>query len=125
MYASYRGTHARRHKHTPTVDMSVIVMILILTLTNHFNSKERNILKMKNPNKIVKVFGGRFVKGSFIKKDGSTRSFHGQLIPNTRSNKALCFKDLRKNCVIRSISIASGHIRIQSGALTFETGGAS
>ena len=68
---------------------------------------------------VTSKFGGRFVKGKFIKKDGTSRSFHGQLLTNTRTNKSLCFKDLAKK-QIRSISMNSSHILISSGGLTYE-----
>lgn len=116
-YVRYIHTHAHeRHTRTDCLthisDRDSLRITLTITL-------RKEILVYKNPNKIVKVFGGRFVKGKFIKKDGTSRTFHGQLLTNTRTNKSLCFKDLAKK-QIRSISMDSNHILISSGGLTYE-----
>lgn len=69
--------------------------------------------------KLLTIFGDTVVKGAFIMKNGAKRLFKGRLIPNTRTNKAICFEDFTKKA-IRSISVSSPHIVLESDEILFE-----
>tara|TARA_B100000073_G_C23299138_1_gene397888 strand:- start:136 stop:429 length:294 start_codon:yes stop_codon:yes gene_type:complete len=69
--------------------------------------------------KLLAIFGDTIIKGAFIMKNGAKRIFKGRLIPNTRTNKSICFEDFAKKA-IRSISVSSPHIILESDDVIFE-----
>ena len=70
--------------------------------------------------KLLSIFGSNVITGKFKMKNGQYRSIKkAKLIPNTRTNKSICFKDMAIDA-IRSISVTSSHILLQSGDLRFE-----
>ena len=69
--------------------------------------------------KLLTIFGDTVVKGAFVMKNGAKRLFKGRLIPNTRTNKSICFEDFAKKAV-RSISVSSPHIVLESDEILFE-----
>tara|TARA_A100001388_G_scaffold26505_1_gene17101 strand:- start:931 stop:1224 length:294 start_codon:yes stop_codon:yes gene_type:complete len=69
--------------------------------------------------KLLAIFGDTVIKGVFVMKNGAKRMFKGRLIPNTRTNKSICFEDFAKKA-IRSISVTSPHIILESDEVLFE-----
>tara|TARA_Y100000401_G_C8149661_1_gene138951 strand:+ start:204 stop:491 length:288 start_codon:yes stop_codon:yes gene_type:complete len=71
--------------------------------------------------KVIDVFKKQFVKGSFTKNNGETRTFYGQLVSNAREiENQLCFidyslsvEDKAKNNV-RSINLNNKNIVIEN-----------
>lgn len=60
-------------------------------------------MKIKS-NTITGMYQGKWVSGSYIKKDGSRREFHGKLLKDNRSDSVITYLDLtKKGC--RRISL--------------------
>ena len=70
--------------------------------------------------KLISIFENQYVKGHFIKKNGDLRNFEGRIFENTRTDKSVCFQDFGNKGVIRSFSITSPHIVIESDDYSFE-----
>ena len=87
----------------------------------NFSKKfEEEVQQEELHTKLLAIFENQYVKGSFIKKNGDLRNFEGRIIENKRTHKSICFQDFDNNGVIRSFSITSPHIVIESDDYSFE-----
>lgn len=87
----------------------------------NFSKKfEEEVQQEELHTKLLAIFENKYVKGRFVKKNGDLRNFEGRIFENTRTDKSVCFQDFGNKGVIRSFSITSPHIVIESDDYTFE-----
>ena len=76
--------------------------VFVSHISNNINRKEK-LMRIKS-NTVSGIYKGKWVSGSYIKKDGSRREFHGKLLHDPRSDSVITYLDLTKKD-IRRISL--------------------
>jgi len=66
------------------------------------------------PSEIYRLARGRFVTGTFVKKDGTTREFWGRLEYDNRHPRIITFYDMRIK-KYRRISLDAGKLTVRFG----------
>lgn len=78
-------------------------------------------MKTISQKSIHKIFGGRYVRGEFTKRNGEQRNFWAKIVNDPRNDDVITFFDMHKKAY-RRMTMKDNLITVSSGSLHIKLG---